>query len=88
MTAPIPVTPLDEIAHLADVTVPVETQLDRKVMTVREILSLEPGAVVRLTRSAGENLDIYVGGALFGFGETVIIENMMGVRITDFNEEP
>ena len=80
-------TPLDEITHFADLTVPVEAQLDRKIMTVREILGLETGTVVWLTRSAGENLDIYVGGALFGFGETVIIENMRGVRITDFNEE-
>ena len=80
-------TPLEEIAHYADVPVTVEAQLDRKAMTVREVLGLEAGAVVWLTRSAGENLDLYAGGALVGFGEIVIIENSMGVRITDFNEE-
>lgn len=80
-------TPLEEIAHVADVLMPIEAELDRKIMKVREILELETGAVVWLTRSAGENLDIYVGGALFGFGEIVIIENSMGVRITDFKEE-
>jgi flagellar motor switch protein FliN/FliY len=80
-------TPLEQIAHYADVPVTVEAQLDRKTMTVREVLGLEVGGVVWLTRSAGENLDLYVGGALVGFGEIVIIENSMGVRITDFNEE-
>jgi len=80
-------SPLDEVSRFADLVLPVEALLDRKIMTVREILALEPDTVVWLTRSAGENLDIYVGGALFGFGETVIIENSMGVRITDFNEE-
>ena len=36
---------------------------------------------------AGENLDILVSGALLAFGEIVIIESSMGVRITDFNIE-
>lgn len=80
-------TPLEEIAHFADVPVTVEAHLDRKTMTVRELLGLEVGGVVWLTRSAGENLDLYVGGTLLGYGEIVIIENSMGVRITDFNEE-
>ena len=80
-------TPLEEIAHYADVHVPVEAQLDRKTMTVRELLELEVDTVVWLTRSAGENLDLYVGGTLVGYGEIVIIENSMGVRITDFREE-
>jgi len=81
------VTPLDEIAHYADVGFLVEAQLDHKIMTVRELLELEVDTVVWLTRSAGENLDLYVGGTLLGYGEIVIIENSMGVRITDFREE-
>jgi len=40
-----------------------------------------------MSRSAGENIDIWVGGALIGYGEIVIIEDTMGVRITDFNIE-
>jgi len=43
--------------------------------------------VIRMTRSAGENIDILVGGTLIGFGEIVIIEDAVGVRITDFNRE-
>lgn len=80
-------TSLDQIAHLADVKVDVEVELDRKPMTMREILGLDTGNIINLTRSAGENIDILIGGALVGFGEIVIIENLMGVRITDFNEE-
>jgi flagellar motor switch protein FliN/FliY len=80
-------TSTEEIAHVADVPVAVEAELDRKIMTVRQILELETGSVLWLTRSAGENLDIYAGGALFGFGEIVIIESTVGVRITDFNEQ-
>lgn len=79
--------PLNEIARFADVPVEVEVELDRRVLTVREILELNPGSVIGMTRSAGENIDLYVGGKLVGFGEIVLIENNIGVRITDFKLE-
>lgn len=80
-------SPQEEIAPLADVPVAIEAELDRKVMTIGEILRLEPGSVVKLTRSAGENIDLVVGGRLVAFGEIVVLEETMGVRITDFNDE-
>lgn len=79
--------PLDEIAHLADVPIDVEVELDRKVMTIAQILQLEEDSVIRMTRSAGDNIDIRVGGTLVGYGEIVIIEDAVGVRITDFVAE-
>ena len=79
--------PLQVIAPVADVHMPVEVELDRKIMNVAELLAMENGTVIKMTRSAGENIDIRVGGALVGFGEIVILEENMGVRITDFHEE-
>ena len=73
-----------EISHLAEIPIQVEVELDRKVMALSEILELKQGSVLKMTRSAGENIDILVGGTLLGFGEIVIIEDTMGVRITDF----
>jgi flagellar motor switch protein FliN/FliY len=69
------------------VPVPIEAELDRRTMTVAEILRLEPGSVVKLSRSAGENIDIRMGGRLVAFGEIVVLEETLGVRITDFNDE-
>ena len=40
--------------------------------------------MIRLNRSAGDNIDILVGGTVIGYGEIVIIEDTVGVRITDF----
>ena len=80
-------TALEQIGHLGNIPLTVKVELDRKIMTVREILTLEAGSVVKMVRSAGENLDILIGGALVGSGEIVIIEEAVGVRITDFNEE-
>lgn len=80
-------SPLEEIAHLADVPIDVSVELDRRILPIRQILELDVGSVIKMTRSAGENIDILVGGTLVGFGEIVIIEDSVGVRITDFNGE-
>ena len=81
---PPPPTALERIGGIADVTLPVEVELDRKILSVRAILALTTGSVLKLSRSAGENIDIRVGGSLVGFGEIVILEDSTGVRITDF----
>jgi len=79
--------PQEHIAKLADIAVPIEVELDRQVMTVGQVLGLDAGGVIKMGRSAGENIDILVGGALVASGEIVVLEDNMGVRITDFNEE-
>ena len=79
--------PMEQIGHMADVAIEVEVELDRKRLTVREVLELEAGSVMKMTRSAGENIDILVGGSLVGFGEIVLVEDIVAVRITDFNIE-
>ena len=80
-------TPQEQVAHISDVRIDIEVQLDQRWMKLSEILALEEGSILEMRRSAGENIDIYVGSKLLAFGEIVIIENIMGVRITDFNME-
>lgn len=74
----------EELALYLDVPMDVDVELDRRILTVREILALDLGSVIRMNRSAGENLDVRVGGALFGFGEIVANEANTGIRLTDF----
>ena len=80
-------TPLEEIAHLQDTPIDLEIELDRKIMSLRELMQIEEGAVLRMNRSAGENIDVLIDGALIGFGEIVIIEDVMGIRVTDFRSD-
>lgn len=80
-------TVLEQIGRLGDVPVMVDIELDRRVMSMRQVLELESGSVIKMSRSAGENIDVVVGGTLVGFGEIVIIEDAVGVRITDFVSE-
>lgn len=80
-------TALEQIGHLSDIPVYVDVELARKIMPLGEVLALEEGSVINMTRSAGENIDLLVGGAPVASGEIVIIEETLGVRITDFAEE-
>jgi flagellar motor switch protein FliN len=80
-------TPQEEIASLGDIPVEIEVELDRRTMRTRQVLELEEGTVLGTSRSAGENIDIYIGGVLCASGEIVVIENTLGVRITDFRDD-
>jgi flagellar motor switch protein FliN/FliY len=80
------VTAIEEVALYLDVPLDVEVELDRHTLTVRRILDLEPGSVIRMNRSAGENLDVRIGEALVGFGEIVVNETTTGIRLTDFRQ--
>jgi flagellar motor switch protein FliN/FliY len=70
-------TPQEEIASLGEVPVEIEVELDRRVVSAREVLALEVGSVIGASRSAGENIDIYIGGVLCCSGEIVVIENTL-----------
>ena len=80
-------SPLEEVGFLADVPIELEVELDRKIMRFGDVLKLVVGGVLRMTRSAGENIDILLNGSLIGYGEIVIIEDAMGIRVTDFKSE-
>lgn len=80
-------TVFEQTAHLADIPVDIEVVLGRQNLTIKAILALAEGSVIKMPRSAGENIDILAGGHVFASGEIVIIEERFGVRITDFNEE-
>ena len=75
----------EEIAAFSDVRLGVEVELARRKMTLAELLRLDVETVLEMNRSAGENLDIRIGGAMIGCGEIVISESTTGVRITDFD---
>ena len=55
-------TAFEEVALYLDVPLDVEVELDRRILTVRQILELDRGSVIRMNRSAGENLDVRIGG--------------------------
>ncbi|AGL21223.1 flagellar motor switch protein FliN [Actinoplanes sp. N902-109] len=68
---------------LHDVEMEVSAELGRTRMSVRELLSLIPGAIVELDRAAGSPADLLVNGRLVARGEVVVIDENFGIRITE-----
>lgn len=68
---------------LRDVAMEITVELGRTRMTVRELLSLTPGAVIELDRAAGSPADLLVNGTLIARGEVVVVDEDFGIRITE-----
>jgi flagellar motor switch protein FliN/FliY len=68
---------------LQDVVMEVSAELGRTTMTVRELLSLQPGAVVELDRLAGSPADLLVNGRLIARGEVVVVDEDYALKITE-----
>ena len=75
---------LEEIGEFADLPVEIEIELDRRGMRLGDILELEAGSVIPFPKTAGDYLDVLVGGAPVARGEVVVLEKNVGVRITMF----
>ena len=83
-----PVTAAGASYVLADVEMGVTAELGRCRMTVRELLSITPGAVIDLDRAAGAPVDVLVNGTLIARGEVVVIDEEFGIRISELIPQP
>ena len=86
MTADVAEAPTHSAADLEavfDVPVKVSAVLGRARMEVGELLRLGPGTVLELDRKVGEAIDIYVNNRLVARGEVVLVEDKLGVTMTE-----
>ena len=72
-----------DLEAMFDVPVQVSAVLGRARMDVGELLKLGPGAVLELDRKVGEAIDIYVNNRLVARGEVVLVEDKLGVTMTE-----
>lgn len=66
-----------------DIPVRVSAVLGTTKMPVADLLKLGRGAVVELDRKVGESVDIYVNDRLVARGEVVVVEDRLGVTMTE-----
>ena len=72
-----------ELEAVYDIPVQVSAVLGRSSMQVSQLLKLGRGAVVELDRKVGEAIDIYVNDRLVARGEVVVVEDRLGVTMTE-----
>jgi flagellar motor switch protein FliN/FliY len=72
-----------ELDAVYEVPVQVSAVLGRATMEVSQLLKLGRGAVVELDRKVGEAIDIYVNNRLVARGEVVVVDDRLGVTMTE-----
>ncbi|MET1025893.1 MAG: flagellar motor switch protein FliN [Dongiaceae bacterium] len=72
-----------ELDAVYDIPVQVSAVLGKTSMQVSQLLKLGRGAVVELDRKVGEAVDIYVNNRLVARGEVVVVEDRLGVTMTE-----
>jgi flagellar motor switch protein FliN/FliY len=72
-----------DLEAVFDVPVQVSAVLGRARMEVGELLRMGPGTVLELDRKVGEAIDIYVNNRLVARGEVVLVEDKLGVTMTE-----
>lgn len=72
-----------DLEAVYDIPVKVSAVLGKSTMQVSQLLKLGRGAVVELDRKVGEAIDIYVNNRLVARGEVVVVEDRLGVTMTE-----
>ena len=80
LSGPADETPMEPVY---DVPVSVRAVLGKSSLEVNQLLALEPGAVIELDRKVGEPVDVYVNNRLVARGEVVIVDDHLGVTMTE-----
>ena len=74
---------VQDLEAVYDIPVQVSAVLGRATMEVSQLLKLGRGAVVELDRKVGEAIDIYVNNRLVARGEVVVVDDRLGVTMTE-----
>lgn len=72
-----------DLEAVFDVPVRVSVVLGRSRMPVANLLKMDVGTVIELDRQVGEAIDIYVNDRLVARGEIVLVEERLGVTMTE-----
>jgi flagellar motor switch protein FliN/FliY len=72
-----------DLDAIYDIPVQISAVLGKSSMQVAQLLKLGRGAVVELDRKVGEAIDIYVNNRLVARGEVVVVDDRLGVTMTE-----
>jgi flagellar motor switch protein FliN/FliY len=78
-----PGPPGDGLSAVYEVPVQLSAVLGKTTMPVSQLLRLGRGAVVELDRKLGEPIDIYVNNRLVARGEVIVVDDRLGVTMTE-----
>ncbi|MEJ0022172.1 MAG: flagellar motor switch protein FliN [Alphaproteobacteria bacterium] len=72
-----------DLTPVFDVPVNIQAVLGKAQVDVAQLLRLTRGSVLELDRKVGEAIDIYVNNRLVARGEVVVVDERLGVTMTE-----
>ena len=79
-----PKLPPGDIEQFSNIPVTVEARFHQRLMDLRDVLAIQPGAVISLDQAAGETLSVFVANVLLASAEVLVVEEQLAIRITEF----
>ena len=73
----------NDLDMILDIPVQLTVELGRTKLPIKNLLQLAQGSVVELAGMAGEPLDVLINGFLIAQGEVVVVNDKLGIRLTD-----
>lgn len=74
---------MKNLDFILDIPLQLTVELGRTKLLVKDVLQLNQGSVVELTKLAGEPLDVFVNSKLVARGEAVVVNEKFGIRLLD-----
>ncbi len=75
--------PINQLGAIYDVPVQISAVLGKTTMPIGQVLRLGRGAILELDRKVGEAIDVVVNNRLVARGEVVIIDERIGITMTE-----
>lgn len=68
---------------IMDIPVSLSVELGRTQMKVKDVMSLTTGMVIELEKPVEDPVELYVNGKLIARGEVVVVDDSLGVKVTE-----
>jgi flagellar motor switch protein FliN/FliY len=83
MATPEEIKAKEGLDLVLDIPVEVSVELGRTELPLKDVMQFAPGSIVELTKKAEEPVNLYVNRKLVAQGEVVLVDNNIGIKITN-----
>jgi len=73
----------EKLEAFSDIPLKLDVEVGRTKMSIKDVLELDEGSVIEIQKSAGDNMEININDIPLALGEIFVIENSIGIRITE-----
>lgn len=84
-------TPVEDakegISILNEIPLELEVELGSTMLNLREVINLYEGEVITLDRIAGDTVDLRANKQWLAYGEVLVLNEVLGIRISSFNKD-